>query len=887
MSSSIKNRFLPALLATLNGIALAQFPEEKIVAGDAAVNDVFGESVAISGDYAIVGASQDDDGGTQSGSAYIFKRNGNEWEQLNKIVATDAGAGDYFGYSVAIDGDYAVVGAYQKNDVDGQQHDGAAYVFHRGADGNWTQQQRLIAENTETIHYLRFGTSVDIDGDYVVVGANNPSSGGGSTNFFNGAAYVYVRNNTTWTQQQRLVHPDPGLTTGGGSSDYFGNSVSISGNYIIVGTPNDKEEASQAGAAYIFTRSNTSWSSPEQIVASDAAAGDGFGNSVAIDGEYAIVGAHGDDDGGSGSGSAYIFKWDGTSWPHQDKIIASDVATTDNFGHSVAIDGEYAIVGVANDDDGGSASGSAYIFKWDGTSWPQQSKIVATDAGAGNNFGNSVAIDGEYAIVGAYRGPVGGFQVGTAYIFKRDGTSWPHQDKIIGSDVATLDNFGHSVAIDGEYAIVGATGDDDGGSYSGSAYVYEIDLPVIISTSMANDNSTVTVTFCEAVYSTDGGSGALDVSDFAFSLSGGWATLTSATPTSISASGNAYTLGINLSGTPNGNEVLTVLPVANAIYNADGNAGSQYTSYSSSSNSVNLNQKTLTEVKSLEHYSDGSAEWNHLVKVDDNTYALANMRGLTTFDIPADGSSITKVESYEAGTWPSDIEVGGIVKVDDDTYAVSHSRSVTHNNTPLYPSVSTFTISATGTIQLVETLAFDGNVYSTVYGKDVSLVKGVGDTYVASYYSIQSDGGWGPVIRTLTIEADGAMTPLAMIDASGGITNPGNFNLLKVNNNIYAQTPSKSSNIYTFAIPPDGSSINQVGTGTTGLSATSFSSFVKVDHDTYALAHGNTSSNKGDYIYTFTISKDGKTVTKVADFEFIDNLSHNHQVQMSYVCELP
>ena len=227
-------------------------------------------------------------------------------------MASDPNASDYFGYSVAIDGDYAVVGAHQKNDVDGQQHDGAAYVFHRGADGNWTQQQRLIAENTETIRWLRFGTSVDIDGDYVVVGANNPWSGGGSTNFFNGAAYVYVRNNTTWTQQQRLVHPDPKLTTenAGGGSDQFGSTVSISGNYIIVGTPGDQEEANQAGAAYIFTRSNTSWSSPEQIVASDVAASDGFGNSVSISGDYAIVGTPYDDDGGSASGSAYIFKLD-------------------------------------------------------------------------------------------------------------------------------------------------------------------------------------------------------------------------------------------------------------------------------------------------------------------------------------------------------------------------------------------------------------------------------------------------------------------------------------------------------------------------------------------------------------------------------------------------
>jgi hypothetical protein len=200
-----------------------------------------------------------------------------------------------------------------------------------------------------------------------------------------------------------------------------------------------------------------------KIVASDAASSDIFGLSVAIDGDYAIVGAYGDDDGGSSSGSAYIFKRNGNEWEQLNKIVATDAGTYDNFGKSVAIDGDYAIVGADYDDDGGSSSGSAYIFKRDGTDWNQETKIVASDAASSDNFGNSVAIDGDHAIVGAYSDDDGGSSSGSAYIFKRDGTDWNQETKIVASDAASSDNFGNSVAIDGDHAIVGAYGDDDGG----------------------------------------------------------------------------------------------------------------------------------------------------------------------------------------------------------------------------------------------------------------------------------------------------------------------------------------------------------------------------------------------------------------------------------------
>ena len=208
-----------------------------------------------------------------------------------------------------------------------------------------------------------------------------------------------------------------------------------------------------------------------KLTASDGAADDEFGYSVAIDGEYALVGAYGDDDNGNYSGSAYVFKRDGSSWTQQAKLVASDGAAGDYFGYSVAIDGEYSLVGAYGDDDNGSTSGSAYVFKRDGSSWTQQAKLVASDGAAGDYFGYSVALDGEYALMGAFLDDDKGSKSGSAYVFKRDGSSWTQQAKLVASDGAVDDYFGYSVAIDGEYALVGAYRDDDKGTNSGSAYV--------------------------------------------------------------------------------------------------------------------------------------------------------------------------------------------------------------------------------------------------------------------------------------------------------------------------------------------------------------------------------------------------------------------------------
>jgi len=388
---------------------------------------------------------------------------GTNWLEKQKLLASDGAAQDFFGWSVSISGDYAIVGAYFDDDKGSSS--GSAYIFWW--DGtNWLQQAKLVPADGAVGNY--FGCSVSISGDYAIVGAFGDEDNG----YASGSAYIFKRDGAAWVQQSKLLASD------GTANDFFGYSVSISGGYAIVGADSDDDNGSNSGSAYIFKRTLKYippggfvwvWEEQAKLLASDGDASDFFGRSVSISGDYAIVGADGDDDNGSGSGSAYIFRWDGTNWVQQPKLLASDGAAGDYFGYSVSISGDYAIVGAGGDDDRGRESGSAYIFKRVGVAWVQQPKLLASSGDADDIFGYSVSISGDYAIVGAYNAY---YDKGSAYIFKRDGLEWLQQPKLVASDGANNDNFGISVSTDGSHAVVGAYKDDDNGTDSGSAYVF-------------------------------------------------------------------------------------------------------------------------------------------------------------------------------------------------------------------------------------------------------------------------------------------------------------------------------------------------------------------------------------------------------------------------------
>jgi len=270
-----------------------------------------------------------------------------------------------------------------------------------------------------------------------------------------GSAYIFDLNGT---QLAKIKASD------GAASDNFGYSVALGSGRIVVGSPYDDDNGSSSGSAYIFDLDGTQLA---KIDASDSASNDFFGLSVAVGSGRIVVGADGDDDNGSSSGSAYIFDLDGTQLA---KIKPSDGATGDGFGRSVAVGSGRIVVGTPYDADNGSGSGSAYIFDLDGT---QLAKIKPSDGATGDGFGLSVAVGSGRIVVGAWLDDDNGSASGSAYIFDLGGTQLA---KIDASDGAAVDFFGQSVALGSGRIVVGSSYDDDNGSASGSAYIWNTPL---------------------------------------------------------------------------------------------------------------------------------------------------------------------------------------------------------------------------------------------------------------------------------------------------------------------------------------------------------------------------------------------------------------------------
>tara|TARA_B100001250_G_scaffold400210_1_gene410496 strand:- start:4287 stop:16886 length:12600 start_codon:yes stop_codon:yes gene_type:complete len=378
--------------------------EKILLADDRDTNTQLGYGCDIDGDYMIGGGPQDDEGGSQAGAAYIFKRNGTSWKQTAKLVASDAAANDQAAEFCEISGDYAIYGAYSKN-----SNTGAAYIFKRdtGAE-TWSQQAKLTASDAASSDY--FGWGVSIDGDYAIVGAYGEDTGAGQA----GAAYIFKRSGTSWSQEAKIQHSSVA------SSDYFGYDVTISGDYAAVGAIYQDTTASSAGSVYIFKRSGTSWTQQQQIQSSDVAANDNFGCAVAMDGDYLAVSSPYDN---SNYGAVYFFKKDtgAETWTQQTKIIPSDVASNDQAGNigRLSISGDTVVMGSDLHDSGGmSDSGAAWVFKRSGATWSEVKKLSASDAVASDRFGISVGVSGNTILVGAAYNDVDGVtHAGALYVY--------------------------------------------------------------------------------------------------------------------------------------------------------------------------------------------------------------------------------------------------------------------------------------------------------------------------------------------------------------------------------------------------------------------------------------------------------------------------------------
>jgi hypothetical protein len=401
---------------------------KKITASDGAAGDEFGYSISISGDTVAVGS--DDARNSNTGAVYIFERNkggANQWGLVKKIIAKDGESNDFFGNSdsgsaVSISGDTIAVGSYY-DETNGLYYSGSVYIFRRDQGGidNWGLVKKIYALDIAADNW--FGDSVSLSGDTLVIGADGADGISPGDQF--GAVYIYRRDKggtDNWGFVKKIAVSD------GAAYDYFGYHVAISGDTVVVGS--DDTSRNDAGAAYIFYRDKygtEQWGLVKKITAGDGAANDFFGESVSISGDTVVIGS--DDAGRDNAGAAYIYSRNtgGTDkWGLVKKLTAGDGAADDYFGYHLAISGDTVAVG--SDDVNRDNAGAVYIFKRDeggAGQWGQVQKITASDGAASDYFSYSVAIDGRTVAAAASYDDDNGVSSGSAYVFKVESKAMP------------------------------------------------------------------------------------------------------------------------------------------------------------------------------------------------------------------------------------------------------------------------------------------------------------------------------------------------------------------------------------------------------------------------------------------------------------------------------
>ncbi len=358
------------------------------------------------------------------------------------------------GHSVAIDGTTIAAGARGAS-----TSDNSVYVFSRGA-GGWSQEQKLKSTSDPAQADDAFGRAVALDADTLVAGAESRDvSGLGNA----GTAYVFVRSGAAWSEQQRLTAPVPK------ASDLFGRSVSVSGDSVAIGATGDDDKASSAGAVYVFVRTGTVWTLEQKITASDGAADDHFGASVSLDGDVLAVGAPDAEELVYGAGAVYVFERSGGVWSEQQTLVASNPGSDEQMGRGVALDGATLLAGAPGKD---TATGASYVFVKSGAMWSEQQVLAASNAAPLSDFGWSVAVYGDTAVIGARQEDGGGIDAGAAYVFERSGAAWS-ETKLLKAPSPAMDTFyGGAVAVSGEALAVASTYDGAGGPGAGAVYAY-------------------------------------------------------------------------------------------------------------------------------------------------------------------------------------------------------------------------------------------------------------------------------------------------------------------------------------------------------------------------------------------------------------------------------
>jgi hypothetical protein len=401
--------------ASLEVMSAAPYDEvAKIHASDPEQYSSYGSAVGLSQGTLVVGAHRVRTAGTNSGAAYVYERGQggpNQWGEVTKLAPNDLSGYDYFGWSAAIDGDVIVVGAYSQT-ADSKTAAGAAYVYERDSNGDWAEVTRLTASDAS--ESAAFGRSVAVDGDVIVVGANQDQDQD------MGAAYVFEKSSGVWSEVAKLQASD------GESGDNFGGAVDVDGDLMVIGALASDEATIDLGSAYVFQRGaggGSDWTEVDKLLADDGQNGGNLGISVTISGDTIVAGAIDDYEGGIKSGAAYVYERpsaSSTDWSQVKILVPGDPVSNGRFGTAVSLQGDELVVGAQYDDANGSEAGAAYVFNRDAggaDNWGQVEKLLASDGAADDDFGWSVAAGANEIAIGALQADGSQADIGGVYIY--------------------------------------------------------------------------------------------------------------------------------------------------------------------------------------------------------------------------------------------------------------------------------------------------------------------------------------------------------------------------------------------------------------------------------------------------------------------------------------
>lgn len=383
--------------------------------------------------------------------------------EVAKLLPDDLFSNSQIGRILDISGDIAVIGS--DLDPENGTRAGAAYVY-RFDGSSWTLQQKLLAPDGEPAD--RFGFSVAVSEGIVAVGSPNDDDAGEDS----GAVYVFEFDGKSWVLHSKLYAEDAS------PNDGF-MTVAISGDAMVVGAYRDDDEHGYySGSAYIFRFNGSQWLQEDKLVPEIGHPADWFGWKVDISGDIAVIGAWGDDTHGQESGSANVFRFNPktSAWVEEQRFEPNGSGTYQDFGRTVAVWGDTVLIGARGDDDAGFNAGATYAFHYDGSEWSLVQKILPPSDGLHLGFGWSVTMSAEVAVIGLSWLPS---SAGAAEVYRRIGTAWKPQQMLVPSDGEGGDQFGFEVAMSGDTVVIGSRWDDDDAHAGGSAYVFDLDQPIL------------------------------------------------------------------------------------------------------------------------------------------------------------------------------------------------------------------------------------------------------------------------------------------------------------------------------------------------------------------------------------------------------------------------